>query len=131
MTTVENVCFLHLLFADKPKNSYCDKKKCFLDSRVQDNADSATLDALSVTRFRWKIVFASTNAKSKLLSPTTSTTLNLLGSFTQQCQRSHMNSLHMFIKEITYFSSGILVLLYFRERLQCELAPQGHQKMLV
>lgn len=50
MTTVGNARFLHLLFADKPKNSYCGKKKSFLDSRVQD-----TVDALYVARFVWKI----------------------------------------------------------------------------
>lgn len=84
MTTVENVCFLYLLFADKPKNSYCDKKKCFLDSRVQDNVDSATVDALYVARFRWKIECLQAEMQSLNFSPTTSTTLNLLGSFTQQ-----------------------------------------------
>lgn len=52
-------------------------------------------------------VFASRNAKSKFLSPTRSTTLNLLGSFIQQWWRSSMKSLHVFIKKWHTFLGGL------------------------
>lgn len=42
-------------FADQSKNSYCSKETSFLDSRIPDNVDSATVDALYVARFAWKI----------------------------------------------------------------------------
>lgn len=76
-------------------------------------------------------VFASRNAKSKLLFPTISTTLNLLGSFIEQGQTSHMKSLHVAISEMSYFSRGAPFVFRFRERLQCELVPQAHQKVLI
>lgn len=40
---MENSCFLHLLFADKIKS--------FLDFRLQDSLDSATVDVLYEGRY--------------------------------------------------------------------------------
>jgi len=71
MAAVENACFLHLLFADKPQNSYYDKKKSFLDSRVQGNVDSATIDALYVARFVWKIQCLQVEVQSLNFPPPT------------------------------------------------------------
>lgn len=55
MTDTENACFLNMLFNGKPKKSYRDNKNSFLDSRVQDNIDCVTVDALHTLRFAWKM----------------------------------------------------------------------------
>ena len=75
-------------------------------------------------------VFASRSAKSKL-SPTNSPTLNPLDSFIQQWQRSHVKSLHVFIKEWLAFPEGLRFYSTLWKGCKCELVPQGRQKVLI
>lgn len=72
MTAMENAWFLYLLFTGKPKNSYWYYKKSFQDSRIQDNADSATVDALHTLGLVCKMQhFQVEKQELKLFSPPT------------------------------------------------------------